>query len=126
MNFKNCYNLIKEFRKYPLSRMHSMILKMSISLTKLFCSLGPKASQEDYIRWKEICEEILQFLSMIDPGTTKVMATFLLQHNKAKLILDKLAYEEGNLSRTAYLESIKENVILENRAQKVLTEIYNP
>ncbi len=95
---------------------------MSFTLAKLYCQLGPRIRREDFDHWKILCEEILQFLTMIDPGTTKTMATFLLQHNKAKLVLDKVNFEAGNLSRVDYLQSIKEAVIVENRAQKVLQD----
>lgn len=92
---------------------------MSLSLAKLYQEFMGSLSKEDFLHCKLLCEEILQFLSMIDPGTTKIMLTFLLQHNKAKLMLDKINFEEGNLSRENYLQSIKEAVIVENRAQKV-------
>ena len=55
-------------------------------------------------------------------GTTKVMATFLLQYNKTKVNLDKINFEEGNLTREDYLQSIKEAVIVQSRAQKVLLQ----
>ena len=48
------------------------------------------------------------------------MATFLLQYNKTKVNLDKINFEEGNLTREDYLQSIKEAVIVQSRAQKVL------
>ena len=57
-------------------------------------------------------------------GMTKIMATFLLQHNKTKVLLDKINFEDGNLTRSDYLQSIKEAVIVESRAQKVLQENY--
>ena len=106
----------------PLSRFNYLVLKMSFALAKLYCQLGPLSRREDFFHWKVLCEEILQFLTMIDPGTTKVMATFLLQHNKTKLVLDKFNFEDGNLTRSDYLQSIKEAVIVENRAQKVLLQ----
>ena len=48
------------------------------------------------------------------------MATILLQYNKTKVTLDKINFEEGNLTREDYLQSIKEAVIVQSRAQKVL------
>lgn len=95
---------------------------MSVSLAKLYQQqqlAGGSLSKDDFLHSKLLCEEILQFLTMIDPGTTKVMLTFLLQHNKAKLMLDKVNFEDGHLSREDYLQSIKEAVIIENKAQKV-------
>ena len=50
------------------------------------------------------------------------MATFLLQYNKTKVALDKINFEEGNLTRADYLQSIKEAVIVQSRAQKVLLQ----
>jgi hypothetical protein len=61
--------------------------------------------------------------SSVSPlGTTKVMATFLLQYNKTKVALDKINFEEGNLTRADYLQCIKEAVIVQSRAQKVLLQ----
>ena len=113
-------------KRGPLSRFNYLVLKMSFALAKLYCQLlGPLSSKEDFFHWKVLCEEILQYLTMIDPGTTKIMATFLLQHNKTKLVLDKINFEDGNLTRSDYLQSIKEAVIVENRAQKVLLQEEN-
>ena len=105
-------------KKYPLSRFNNEILKMSFSLVKLYSQLSRK--KEDFQHWKLLCEEILQYLTLVDPGKTKIMATFLLQHNKSKLVLEKINFEEGKLSREDYLQSIKQTVIVENQAQKVL------
>ena len=90
----------------------------SCTFTKI---IGPRRDlKEDMVHWKFLCEEVLQFLTQIDPGTTKLMATFLLYHNKAKLTLDKTDYEAGDISRSEYLQSIRQTVILEKRANKVL------
>ena len=100
---------------------HNWILSNNYPIVKEPLLLGPRKIKEGMEEWKLLCEDLLQFLTQIDPGTTKLIANFLLYHNKAKLTLDKLNYEEGNLSRTEYLQSIRETVILEKRANKVLS-----
>ena len=112
------FDQLSQMKKYPLSRFNNEILKMSFSLVKLYSQLSRK--KEDFQHWKLLCEEILQYLTLVDPGKTKIMATFLLQHNKSKLVLEKINFEEGKLSREDYLQSIKQTVIVENQAQKVL------
>jgi len=116
------FNLLGDMKHGQLSRFHNMVIKMSLQLAKSYFQLGPKSRKEDHFHCKLLCEEILQFLTMIDPGTTKVMATFLLQYNKTKVNLDKINFEEGNLTRADYLQSIKEAVIVQSRAQKVLLQ----
>ena len=92
------------------------------SLSQSSNLIGPKDDdvRAEMTNWKLLCEELLEFLTRIDPGSTKLIANFLLHHNKAKLTLDKLNYEEGNLSRAEYLQSIRDTVILEKRAYRVL------
>ena len=41
---------------------------MSFELIKLYNQLGPLTQKEDFFNWKKLLEEILQFLTMIDPG----------------------------------------------------------
>jgi hypothetical protein len=96
---------------------------MSLCLSRLYCQkdLGPK-SKEDVKQWQSLCEEILQFLNLIDPGMTKTCAKILLQYNRAKMSLAKGDFDSGFLSRPEYLLTIKEAVVLENKANKVLTQ----
>ena len=105
--------------KIELSRWNTEVLKMEFSLAKLYCQLGIEKIEE-MRHWKSLCEEILAFLSLIDPGMTKVAATFLMHHNKVRLQLDKMDFEEGKMSREDYLQSIKHSVIVEHKAKKVL------
>merc|ERR1711971_373007 len=94
------FNLLGDMKRGPLSRFNSLVLKMTFELIKLYCKLGPLTQKEDFFNWKLLLEEILQFLTMIDPGMTKIMASFLLQHNKTKVTLDKINFEDGNLTRS--------------------------
>jgi len=121
-DFTPSFNLLSDMKRGPLSRFNNAVVKMSIELSKLYFQLGSSSRKEDYFHCKLLFEEILQFLTMIDPGMTKIMATFLLQHNKTKVTLDKMNFEDGNLTREDFLQSIKEAVIVENRAKKVLLE----
>ena len=97
-------------------------MKMAFSLAKLVCQLGGLQKMEELKLWKNLCEEILTFLTMIDPGMTKVAATFLLHHNKVHLQLEKYGFEEGTISREKYLQTIKQSVIVEHKAKKVLQQ----
>ena len=117
-NLESLYNVLTEV-KIELSRWNTEVLKMEFTLAKLYCQNGIEKI-EDMLKWKSLCEEILAFLTLIDPGMTKVMATFLMHHNKVKLQLDKYDFEEGKISREDYLQSIKQSVIVEHKAKKVL------
>ena len=117
-NLEGLFNVLTEV-KIELSRWNTEVLKMEFSLAKLYCQLGIEKIEE-MRHWKSLCEEILAFLSLIDPGMTKVAATFLMHHNKVRLQLDKMEFEEGKMSREDYLQSIKHSVIVEHKAKKVL------
>ena len=120
-NLEGLYNVLSDV-KIELSRWNSEVMKMAFCLAKLCCQLGGLQKMEDLKMWKNLCEEILAFLSMIDPGMTKVAATFLLHHNKVSLQLDKYQFEEGTISREKYLQSIKQSVLVEHKAKKVLQQ----
>ena len=88
------------------------------SCVKLETVLMETVLSEDSLYSNSLALKTNLSLSLL--GTTKVMATFLLQYNKTKVTLDKINFEEGNLTREDYLQSIKEAVIVQSRAQKVL------
>ena len=120
-NLESLYNVLSDV-KIELSRWNAEVMKMSFCLAKLCCQSGGIEKVSDMKLWKNLCEEILAFLTMIDPGMTKVAATFLLHHNKVNLQLDKYEFEEGIISREKYLQSIKQSVIVEHKAKKVLQQ----
>ncbi len=43
-----------------------------------------------YFQRGALCEDILQFLSKVDPGQTTVHAMFMLQYNRMKIALAKV------------------------------------
>ena len=65
------FNLLGDMKRGPLSRFNSLVLKMSFELIKLYNQLGPLTQKEDFFNWKQLLEEILQFLTMVDPGNDK-------------------------------------------------------
>ena len=65
------FNLLGDMKRGPLSRFNSLVLKMSFELIKLYSQLGPLTQKEDFFNWKQLLEEILQFLTMVDPGNDK-------------------------------------------------------
>ena len=87
-----------------------------------FWTVGEISFKQEFSKFIQDIRTLKSFGKFILTGTTKVMATFLLQYNKTKVNLDKINFEEGNLTRDDYLQSIKEAVIVQSRAQKVLQE----
>ena len=78
------FNLLGDMKHGQLSRFHNMVIKMSLELVKLYFQLGPKSQKEDHFNCKLLCEEILQFLTMIDPGTYKVSSMFNSDKNRVE------------------------------------------
>ena len=78
------FNLLGDMKHGQLSRFHNMVIKMSLELAKSYFQLGPKSRKEDHFHCKLLCEEILQFLTMIDPGTYKVSSMFNSDKNRVE------------------------------------------
>ena len=67
-----------------------------------------------------LCDKLLSYVSRMDPGATQNRAKLLLEKNKADLLLAKLDYEAGNISRNVFMSKIKEGVRVEVNAKKIL------
>ena len=67
-----------------------------------------------------LCDKLLNYVSRLDPGATVNRAKLLLEKNKADLLLAKLDYEAGKISRNVFMNKIKEGVRIEVNAKKIL------
>ena len=99
---------------------HHLVMRMAQFLVLLQGKRCESLPRERIETQSLLCDKLLSYVSRMDPGATQNRAKLLLEKNKADLLLAKLDYEAGNISRNVFMSKIKEGVRVEVNAKKIL------
>ena len=99
---------------------HHLVMRMAQFLVLLQGKNCQSLPRERIETQTMLCDKLLSYVSRLDPGATQNRAKLLLEKNKADLLLAKLDYEAGKISRNAFMSKIKEGVRIEVNAKKIL------
>ena len=99
---------------------HHLVMRMAQFLVLLQGKRCESLPRERIETQTMLCDKLLNYVSRLDPGATHNRAKLLLEKNKADLLLAKLDYEAGKISRNVFMNKIKEGVRIEVNAKKIL------
>ena len=99
---------------------HHLVMRMAQFLVLLQGKRCESLPRERIETQTMLCDKLLNYVSRLDPGATVNRAKLLLEKNKADLLLAKLDYEAGKITRNVFMNKIKEGVRIEVNAKKIL------
>ena len=99
---------------------HHLVMRMAQFLVLLQGKNCQSLGRERIETQTMLCDKLLSYVSRLDPGATQNRAKLLLEKNKADLLLAKLDYEAGKISRNVFMSKIKDGVRIEVNAKKIL------
>ena len=117
-NFEQVENFITDTVSQSMSDFHHFVMKLKCHYALLIDVSS--STREVLFKKLRTCQEIVKYLSQIDPGKTKKMGLFLMELNLTRLHLAKLDQKEHKITKLEFLLRIKEGAKVERMANEML------